>query len=93
MSENKPLRIVIALEGGLIQGIGTNGAYHVEIVTVDYDVGERDRATDIPQHDDDYLPTDNTEPACTFDWSRLDFKAPEWVDAVFDAVHSQEQPK
>lgn len=93
MSENKPLRIVIALEGGLIQGIGTNGAYPVEIVAVDYDVDELEGTTDIPQHDDDYLPIGNTAPACAYDWSRLDFEAPEWVDAVFDAVRNQEQPE
>lgn len=90
----KPLRLVISLDGGLITAIASNGAYPVEIVSVDYDVEglEVDELMDIPLYTSDCMPSEDTEEAYAFNRDGEVFFAPEWVDAVFRVVDQEDAP-
>lgn len=84
-AEPEPTRIIVALEGGLITGVISDGAHPVEVVSIDYDVEglEPEACAEIPQSDGSFEPAVAGQHNVGID--------PTWVDAAFAAVEEHEQ--
>lgn len=83
----EPVRVVVKLEGGLVQWVGTSSLLPVEVAIIDYDTegADDDELTAIPQDDGD-----TAEAFARIETA--DASDPAWVERAFAAMTAERAP-